>query len=402
MDPLLNLVIINITTMKTLITPLALAACLFAPSLSADYKPIPLEQGATAPDFELINVDDKKVTLADIRGEKATAIIFTTNHCPDAIAAVGRTKELVATFAPQGVGFTAINSNSPKGLRLDELRFSVYSDSFEDMKLVSQDSELNHPYLYDGEDQKVAKAYGAVATPHIFIFDADLKLKYNGRIDDGRRSLGTAKKNEARDALTAILAGEEPKVIKTRPIGCTTKWLEKAEAVAVSDKKWNSNPVTVETIDAETVAKLVANEANSTFRLFNVWSTTCGPCVAEFPDLAAIYKQYSLQKLEFITISLDPAKDSEKVTEFLKEHYVGTSPGTQRLLKKDGRTTNNYLFQGDTEDLAKALDAEWNGAMPHTLLVDKNGKVLYRHTGKIEPLDLKKSIVAEVWRLEAE
>lgn len=388
--------------MKTFCTPLALVACLFAPTLSANYKPVPLEQGATAPDFELVNIDDKKVSLSDIKGEKATAIIFTTNHCPDAIACVGRMKALVAKFAPQGVGFAAINSNSPAGLRLDELRFSVYSDSFEDMKPFAADNEFNLPYLYDGETQEIAKAYGAVATPHAFIFDADLKLKYNGRLDDGRRSLGKAEKNEAHDALAAILAGKEPDPIKTRPIGCTTKWLEKAGAVAESDKKWNANPVTVETINAEAIAKLVANEAHSTFRLFNVWSTTCGPCVAEFPDLAAIYKQYSLQKLEFITISLDPAKDTEKVTEFLQDHYVGTSPGTKKLLGRDGRTTNNYLFEGDTEDLAKALDPEWNGAMPHTLLVGKEGQVLYRHTGIIEPLALKKAIVAEVWRLEEE
>lgn len=381
---------------------LVFASFALVATAAANYTPIPLEQGATAPDFELVNIDDKKVSLADIRGEKATAIIFTTNHCPDAIASVGRMKALVSKFEPQGVGFTAINSNSPKGLRLDELRFSVYSDSFPDMKLVAADAEFNLPYLYDGADQKIAKAYGAVATPHIFIFDADLKLKYNGRLDDGRRSLGPAQKNEAQDALTAILAGEEPEIIKTRPIGCTTKWLEKASAVAASDKKWNQQPVVVETIDAETVGKLVANEAKSTFRLLNIWSTSCGPCVAEFPDLAAIYKQYSLQKLEFIPISLDPPKDIKKVTEFLKEQYVGTSPGTRKLLKKDGRNTNNYLFEGDTEDLAKALDPEWNGAMPHTLLVDQNGKVLYRHTGKIEPLALKKAIVAEVWRLEAE
>ena len=384
--------------MKTLlISSLALAA-----TVCANYTPTPLEQGATAPNFELTNIDDTTVTLADVRGEKGTAIIFTTNHCPDAIASVGRMKKLVDTFKPQGIGFAAINSNSPEGLRLDELRFSVYSDSFEDMKHVAKDSEFNLPYLYDGKTQEIAKAYGAVATPHIFIFDANLKLKYNGRISDGRRKLGPAKKNEAHDALTALLAGKEPQVIKTRPIGCTTKWLEKAAAVAASDRKWNAQTVTVETINAESVAQLVANEANSKFRLFNVWSTSCGPCVAEFPDLAAIYKQYSLQKLEFITISLDPPKDIAQVTEFLQDHHVGTASNTQKLLEKDGRTTNNYLYDGDTEDLAKALDPEWNGAMPHTLLVDKNGKVLYRHTGTIDPLELKKVIVKEVWRLEAE
>ncbi|GHC43081.1 redoxin domain-containing protein [Roseibacillus persicicus] len=383
--------------MKTLLAPLALAACLLAPSLSANYTPVPLEQGATAPDFALPNVDDKEYTLADIQGEKATAVIFTTNHCPDAIAAFGRIKTLVDQFTPQGVGFVAINSNSPKGLHLAELAFTIHDDSFEAMKLLSKEEQFNFPYLYDGDTQKVAKAYGAVATPHIFIFDADLKLKYNGRIDDGRRSLGLAKKNEARDALTAILAGEEPKVIKTRPVGCTTKWLEKAEMVAQVNKRWAEQPVTVETVSADEIAKLVANKNASDFRLFNVWSTTCGPCITEFPDLASIYRQYSHHKFEFITISLDPAKEKDKVTEFLKEQQVGLHNRIKGIVEKEGRTTNNYIFEGDTEDLAKALDTEWNGAMPHTLLVGKDGKILYRHTGIIEPMELKKAIVDEVW-----
>ena len=387
--------------MKSLIAPLVLTLGLLTQVATA-YTPIPIEQGASAPDFELLNIDDKKVSLADIRGEKATAIIFTTNHCPDAIAATGRMVALVEQFKSKGVGFAAINSNSPKGLSLDELRFSVYCDSFEDMKHVAKDNNFNLPYLYDGETQETARAYGAISTPHIFIFDANLKLKYNGRIDDGRRSLGLAKKNEARAALTAILAGEEPKVIKTRPTGCTTKWLEKATAVAASDKRWDAQPVKVETINAETVAKLVANDNKTAFRLFNIWSTTCGPCVAEFPDLASIYKQYSLQNLEFIPISLDPPKQIDKVTEFLKEQKVGTASNTAKHLEKDGRTTNNYIFDGDTEDLAKALDPEWNGAMPHTLLIDQNGKVLYRHTGAIVPIELKRAIVTEVWRLEEE
>ncbi len=384
--------------MKTLFFT-ALAA---AGTALANYTPTPLEQGVSAPDFSLINVDGKSYSLADIKGEKATAIIFTTNHCPDAIASVGRMKTLVDTFKAQGVGFAAINSNSPKGLHLEELGWTVYDDSFEDMKLIAKDESFNLPYLYDGDTQEVAKAYGAVATPHIFIFDAGLKLKYNGRMDDGRRSLGPAEKNEARDALTAILAGEEPAVIKTRPIGCSTKWLEKAEKVARKNAEWKANPVTVETVDADTLAKLVANKGRQGLRLFNVWSTTCGPCVAEFPDLASIYRQYSWLDFEFIPISLDPAKDLAKVTKFLADHQVGLSSRTRPLLEAEGRQTNNFVFKGDTEDLVQALDLEWNGAMPHTLLVGPEGQVLYRHTGTIEPLALKKAIVAEIWRQSEE
>ena len=156
--------------------------------------------------------------------------------------------------------------------------------------------------------------------------------------------------------------------------------------MAETDKKWAEQPVSVENIKADAIAKLVANKDAADFRLFNVWSTTCGPCVQEFPDLAQIYRQYSFHPFEFITISLDkPGKDQEKVTEFLKEQQVGTHRRITKILKKEGRSTNNFIFDGDTEDLATALDAEWNGAMPHTLLVGRDGKVLYRHTGVIDP-----------------
>jgi len=382
--------------------------CLFAVCSQAfaapdSYTPVTIEKGSVAPNFTLPGVDGKDHSLADHTGSKATAIIFTTNHCPDAFAAFPRIVGLVDQFKDQGVKFIAINSNAPEGLHLAELGFSIYDDSFADMKRLSVDEKLNLPYLYDGETQEVAKAYGAVATPHIFIFDADLKLRYDGRIDNGRRSRAlTTDKNEARDALTSLLAGEEIKVTKTRPVGCSTKWKEKAAMVARRDQKWKENPVTVETIDAATISNLVANKDLSGFRLFNGWSTSCGPCVAEFPDLAEVYRQFSMQKLEFISISLDPAGSKDKVVDFLKDHECGLYPQMKSLIEKDGRTTNNFLFEGDTEDLAKALDAEWNGAMPHTLLVGENGKVLFRHTGVVDPVKLKKIIVGEVWAQAAE
>ena len=144
-------------------------------------------------------------------------------------------------------------------------------------------------------------------------------------------------------------------------------------------------------------ARLAANKNRTGMRLFNIWSTTCGPCVLEFPELAEIYRQYSWQEFEFIPISLDPSSDREKVTKFLKRHECGLSSRTAALVKEDGRTSNNLLFEGDTEDLVKALDPKWNGALPHTLLVGADGKVLFRHTGRIDALTLKKAIVANVW-----
>lgn len=366
------------------------------------YKPVPLTEGAKAPDFSLPGVDGKTYTLKDFQGGKALAVIFTTNHCPDAIASHGRMVALVDHFKGKNVKFVAINSNSPEGLHPPELGWTVYDDGFEHMKLISKDTKFNLPYLYDGETQEVAKAYGAVATPHVFIFDDKLELRYNGRMDNGKRRLGPVEKNEARDAIEAILAGKKVEVVKTRPVGCSTKWKEKAAMVAGEDKKWSEQPVTVELIKADGVAKLAANKGRSGMRLINLWSTTCGPCVAEFPDLASIYRQYSWQEFEFIPISLDPAGDLGKVTKFLKRHQCGLSPRTKPLVTEDGRETNNYIFEGDTEDLAKAIGTEWDGALPYTVLIGKDGEILFEHSGQVEPMELKKKIVAEVWRKSAE
>ena len=382
--------------MRIFLTSLIATTCVYA------YQPTPLTEGAKAPDFTLPGVDGKDHSLKDFSGGKALAVIFTTNHCPDAIASHGRMVALVDHFKGQSVKFVAINSNSPKGLHPPELGWTVYDDSFEHMKLIAKDSKFNLPYLYDGETQEVAKAYGAVATPHIFVFDGDLKLRYNGRIDNGKRRLGPVEKNEARDALEAILAGRKVEVVKTRPVGCTTKWMEKAGMVADQDRKWKEQPVTVEVANAETLGKLAANKGRSGMRLINIWSTSCGPCVLEFPELAKIYRQYSWQEFEFIPVSLDPAKDLDKVTRFLKTQECGLSPRTKPFLDEEKRTTNNYLFDGDTEDLAKALDPEWNGAIPYTLLVGKNGKVLYRHSGVIDPMVVKKKIVEQVWKSSEE
>jgi hypothetical protein len=164
------------------------------------------------------------------------------------------------------------------------------------------------------------------------------------------------------------------------------------------EAKWDAQPVTVATADAEAIKQLTANKNDTDFRLFNVWSTTCGPCILEFPDLVDIYRQYSWQEFEFFPISLDPPADAEKVTKFLARQESGLSPRAQTVVENEGRSTNNLIFDGDTEELVQALDPEWNGAMPHTLLVGEGGKILFRHTGKIDPVALKKAIVAEVWK----
>ena len=199
------------------------------------YEPKTLEIGAAAPDFNLLGTDDQRHSLADFADSDILVVIFTTNHCPDAIASYSRMRQMVDDYHDRNVGFVAINGNNPEAVMLDELRWTRYDDTFESMKIVAKDEHFNLLYLYDGKTQAVTKAYGAVATPHVFIFDRQRKLQYTGRLDSGRRNPGRAATSESRDAIDALLAGKPVSTPKTLVFGCSTKWIEDRPLVAQSD-----------------------------------------------------------------------------------------------------------------------------------------------------------------------
>ena len=139
--------------------------------------PKPLEIGASAPDFKLPGVDGKDYSLKDFAGAKVLVVLFTTNHCPTAQAYEERVIKMHADYADKGVALVAISPNDPLAVRLDELGYSDYSDSFDEMKLRAKDRGFKFPYLYDGETQATSRAYGCLATPHVFIFDGERKLR---------------------------------------------------------------------------------------------------------------------------------------------------------------------------------------------------------------------------------
>ena len=131
----------------------------------------------------------------------------------------------------------AINPNNPAGLRVDELGYSKYDDSFEEMKLYARDQGFTFPYLYDGETQRTALAYGCLATPHVFIFDKDRKLRYQGWLDDCRfADASLVKRHDARNAVRALLEGKPVPADLTKPFGCSTKWMTKSGSVAVDNE----------------------------------------------------------------------------------------------------------------------------------------------------------------------
>lgn len=345
---------------------------------------VTLEIGAPAPDFALPNVDDKIYKLSDFAGPDVLVVLFTSNHCPTSHGIEGRLSKFRQDYRSKGVAMLAINPNHPEGLSADELGYGEYGDSFEEMKPYYKKLGWDFPYLYDGDKQLTARAYGCLATPHVFIFDKERKLRYAGAFDDSRyEQEETVKKHYARDAVDALLAGKPVAVERTKPFGCSTKWREKHQSHVAKHEAWTQIPVTIEQTDAAGVAALRANPT-AKYRLFNVWATWCAPCVEEFPALVAISRKFGLRDFELVTISMDDPKHQAKAQTFLQKQGAGIVKRLQDTIDKEGRKTNHYLFNGaDQGALVSALDPDWPGPIPHTVLVGPGGKILWRHNGMI-------------------
>jgi peroxiredoxin len=368
------------------------AAAVVLPAVGQEVPKV-LQIGSPAPDFSLPATDGKNYSLADFSKAKALCLIFTCNHCPDSVAAAARTEAIHQDYRDKGVALVAVNGNNPGSLTPDELGYSPFGDSFEEMAPFAKDFRWSFPYLYDGEKQQLTTACGAQSTPHVFLFDADRKLRYTGRMDDAGRSASAVEKSYLRDAIDAVLAGTEVKEPVTRSFGCSTKWLFKKNNVAADQTAWEKKPVTVDDLNAELSAKLRANVTKKV-RLINFWSTTCGPCVKEFPDLVDTYRRFQNRSMEFISISLDPPALRPVVAKFLESRHAALSDRTVPSLKEEGRTSNNYHWTGGNPDaMAKAIDPEWSGALPHTVLIAPGGKIVWRHTDEIDVVELRRQIL---------
>jgi thiol-disulfide isomerase/thioredoxin len=189
--------------------------------------------------------------------------------------------------------------------------------------------------------------------------------------------------SDARNAIEAVLAGKPVPVGTTKVFGCSVKWSDKRAGVKEGYEEWAKEPVTVAPIDEAGVRALVRNDSKK-LRLVNVWATWCGPCVIEFPDLVAINRMYRGRDFEVVTVDADPPETRERVLEFLK---------TQQA------STRNFVFdKGDPYALVEAADPQWQGELPHTILVAPGGKVIYRSEAAFDRLKLRKAIVAWVGR----
>jgi peroxiredoxin len=347
---------------------------------AADH-PAPLAIGAPAPDFSLPGVDGKTYTLASFKSAKALVVIFTAVHCPTAEVYEGRIKQLVADYSKKGVAFAVIQPNNAKALRLDEMGYTDLGDSIEDMKVRAEHRAFNFPFLYDGDTQETAAKYGPVATPHVFFFDQARTLKYQGRIDSSPRE-AYAKVADARLALDAVLGGTPVPVEKTPTVGCSIKWLEKSALHDAEQTAIKSQPVTIETVDAAGLEALVKNAGSGKTRLINFWATWCAPCTEEFPELQDTWRMYKKRPFELVTVAIN---------------FPDEEPGVRKFLESQHATTRNLLF-GTTDPYAlmKVVDPEWNGAVPYSMIVGPDGKVLYKASGRLEMLKARRLILASL------
>ena len=170
--------------------------------------------GTAAPTFGLPATDGKTYALDDVAGRKGTVIVFICNHCPYVKAVIDRLVSDAKGLMPEGIGFAAICSNDAK---------AYPEDSFDNMQRFAETHGFPFPYLHD-DNQSVARAYGAVCTPDFFGYDKERKLRYRGRLDEGRTApIRSTARRELVEAMRAIAAGKTPPE-QVPSVGCSIKW----------------------------------------------------------------------------------------------------------------------------------------------------------------------------------
>jgi thiol-disulfide isomerase/thioredoxin len=226
----------------------------------------------------------------------------------------------------------------------------------------------------------VTQAYGAQATPHIFIFDKERKLQYEGRIDNAQRE-SLVKIQDARVALDAMLAGQPVAVPHTPAFGCSTKWKSKIDSQLAELMKIEAEPVNVEMVTAEDLEQLRTDPTDKVL-VVNFWATWCGPCLEEMPALEETWRMFRRRDFDMVTVSTN---------------YPDEKTGVLKTLRAQHATGRNLQFgSDDSYALMAAFDAKWDSGVPFTMVIAPGGRVIYQEQGAVDVQAMRRAILANL------
>jgi len=170
--------------------------------------------GSSCPDFDLPGTDGERHALASFEPAPVIVVVVSCNHCPHVVAYEERIVAISREYAPRGVAFVAVNANDASRYPADDMAHMIER---------ATQRGFDFPYVRD-DSQAFVRALGARFTPEVFVFDRARKLRYHGRIDDNEREPRAVRHHDLKDAIEALLAGQEPAVAETQAIGCSVKW----------------------------------------------------------------------------------------------------------------------------------------------------------------------------------
>jgi len=334
--------------------------------------------GAPLPAFTLTGIDEATHRPDDYAKSPVLAVVFTCNRCPETQRYEARLQKLFDDYRDKGLALVAINPDRAGALKFDALSHTDVGESLEEMKIRAESRHLTYPYLSAG-DSAVVAAFGVTAMPHIFIFDRDRRLQYQGRIDDD--PTGTKVTSEdARQAIEALLTGKAVPVAMSRVMGCAPAGPDES----VRDKElaaFAAEPVTVEAAGPDAMKALRKNGTGKLL-LVNFWATWCAPCVGEFPELEATYRMYRARGFDFVSVSTNDPQERPQVVEFLAKQHASHR--------------NLHFSTPDVYGLQAAFDPAMPAPVPFTLLLAPNGDVLYQELGALDAPRLRRAILANL------
>jgi thiol-disulfide isomerase/thioredoxin len=214
----------------------------------------------------------------------------------------------------------------------------------------------------------------------VFVFDQDRKLRYQGRVDSSPRE-PLAKRQDARLAIDAVLAGQPVAMEKTPTVGCSVKWAYKQASGEAEMARIAKEPVVLNPVGLD---ELKAWRKNGTGKvlLVDFWATWCGPCTAEMPEFQKMYRMYRKRAFDLVTVSVNFPDESKGVMKFLNEQHA---------------SAKNLIFAtNETYDQMAAFDPTWNAGVPYTVLIGIDGKVIYQKQGEVDPLEVRRLILANL------